>query len=166
MPTPVSSTPPAATRSPSGPSSTVASAAPATTRSWASVTRPGCAVASTSSIPAPTRAGPWSRPARTTRTPPRTTTRAATATAGTWYHLVGTYNATTGTMSLYVNGTLAGTATNSSPWAAGGPLLIGAEDGGSTPGTVASFPGEISDVQAFDYALTPNQVGALYQQIQ
>lgn len=89
----------------------------------------------------------------------------AAVTAGTWYHLVGTYSAATGTMSLYVNGTLAGTATDPAPWAADGPLLIGGADGGSTPGTVASFAGSISDVQAFDYALTPNQVTALYQQI-
>ncbi|WP_231607946.1 LamG-like jellyroll fold domain-containing protein [Streptacidiphilus albus] len=90
----------------------------------------------------------------------------AAVTAGTWYHLVGTYSAATGTMSLYVNGTLVGTGTDTTPWAANGPLLIGGADGGNTPGTVADFPGSISNVQAFNYALAPNQVTALYQQIQ
>ncbi len=87
-------------------------------------------------------------------------------TAGTWYHLVGTYSAATGTLSLYVNGALVGTGTATAPWAANGPLLIGGADGGNTPGTVADFPGSISNVQAFNYALAPNQVTALYQQIQ
>ena len=89
----------------------------------------------------------------------------ATATAGQWYHLVGTYNAATGAMSLYVNGTLAGTGTDTTPWAANGPLLIGGADGGNTPGTVAAFPGQISNVQTYNYALAPNQVTALYQQL-
>ena len=35
-------------------------------------------------------------------------------------HLVGVYNASTGTMQLYVNGALAGTSTNTTPWANSG----------------------------------------------
>ncbi|WP_042440975.1 LamG domain-containing protein [Streptacidiphilus albus] len=76
---------------------------------------------------------------------------------GQWTHLVGVYNATTGAMNLYVNGNLAGTDTDTTPWTtpAGGPLLIGAADGGNTPGSVADFPGEISDVHVYNTALSP-----------
>ncbi|MBF9069164.1 hypothetical protein I2501_14155 [Streptacidiphilus sp. NEAU-YB345] len=81
-------------------------------------------------------------------------------TLNTWTHLVGVFNAATKTMSLYVNGTLAGTGTNTTPWAASGVLHIGSAGGSNY------FPGEISNVQAYNYALTPNQVTALYQQIQ
>ena len=78
----------------------------------------------------------------------------------TWTHLVGTYNNATNTMSLYVNGTLAGTGTNTTPWAATGALHVG------SAGASNFFPGQISNVQAFNYALTPNQITALNQQIQ
>src|SRR5262249_18698735 len=44
---------------------------------------------------------------------------------GVWTHLVGVFNASTGAMSLYVNGSLAATGTNSTPWTGGGPLTIG-----------------------------------------
>lgn len=83
---------------------------------------------------------------------------------GTWTHLVGTYNAITHVLSLYVNGTLVGTATDATPWAATGALAIGR---GLTGGANADFfPGELSNVQAFNYALTPQQVAALYQRLQ
>ena len=86
---------------------------------------------------------------------------ASTAPAlNTWTHLVGTFNAATHTMSLYVNGSLAATATNTSAWDATGNLYVG------SAGSTNYFPGSISDVQAYNYALTPNQVTALYQQIQ
>ena len=44
----------------------------------------------------------------------------ATAATGAWTFLVGTYDANTGTMTLYVNGTAAGTATDATPVAAHG----------------------------------------------
>ena len=82
---------------------------------------------------------------------------------GAWTHLVGTYNATTGTLSLFVNGGAVGTAHNATPFAAGGALAIGR--GLSNATNTGFFPGKLSNVQAWSYALTPAQVLALDQQI-
>jgi hypothetical protein len=84
-------------------------------------------------------------------------------TTGTWTHLVGTYNATTHTLSLYVNGTLATTTTNITPVNATGPLAIGRGQSNATP--TDYFPGSLSTIQAWNYTLTPIQIAALYQQI-
>jgi hypothetical protein len=63
-------------------------------------------------------------------------------------------------MTLYVNGTATGTpATFSTPWASTGVLDLG------HTGTTGWFPGSLSNVQAWDYALTATQVKALYQQV-
>ncbi|MEV8547249.1 LamG-like jellyroll fold domain-containing protein [Streptomyces sp. NBC_01261] len=85
------------------------------------------------------------------------------ATANTWTHLVGTYDATTKTAQLYLNGTLAATATGVTSWNAANAFTIGRSlhNGSSND----FFPGLISTVQAWNYTLTPNQVTALYQQI-
>jgi hypothetical protein len=77
----------------------------------------------------------------------------------TWTHLVGTYTAATHVMSLYVNGTLAGTASDTTPWNATGTFDIGHS------GTGAYFPGSLSDVQAWDYTVTAQQVTALHKQV-
>jgi hypothetical protein len=48
------------------------------------------------------------------------------ADVGTWVHLIATFDAATGAMALYVNGTPAGTATRTAaPWDANGPFTIG-----------------------------------------
>jgi hypothetical protein len=88
----------------------------------------------------------------------------AAPTTGAWTHLVGVYNASTHTMSLYVNGTLQSTpSTNTNAVATTGALAIGR---GQTSGTAANyFPGSVSTTQAWDYALTPTQVSALYKRI-
>ncbi len=85
-----------------------------------------------------------------------------TATAGQWTHLVGVFDASTDTMSLYVNGQLAGTGTNPTPWNSStpGPLLIGGSDNNSN-GSQADFPGEISDVHVYDIALSPSAATTL-----
>ncbi|MFJ5233754.1 LamG domain-containing protein [Kitasatospora sp. NPDC088391] len=73
----------------------------------------------------------------------------------TWTHLVATFDATTGAMTLYVDGKAAATATNSSPWASTGPLTIGSAKTGDY------FPGRIGDVQLWKTALPPAGVTAL-----
>ena len=88
---------------------------------------------------------------------------ATTPATGTWTHLVGTYNAVTRSLTLYVNGAQAGTATDSAPTNATGPLAVGRGQANGSP--TGYFPGELSTVQAWTYALTPVQVTALYQQI-
>lgn len=54
-----------------------------------------------------------------------TTGQLTTADIGRWTHLAGTYDATTGVMSLYVNGALAVTTVLLTPWNAAGPLYVG-----------------------------------------
>ncbi|MFD7999555.1 LamG-like jellyroll fold domain-containing protein [Streptomyces mirabilis] len=87
----------------------------------------------------------------------------AGASANTWTHLVGVYNAATKTAQLYVNGTLAGTATGVTPWAATGNLVLGRGLYNGSQGDWMN--GSVNGVQAYDYALTANQVTALYQSI-
>ena len=45
--------------------------------------------------------------------------------AGTWYHIVGVDDVTAGTLSIYVDGQLMGTAAFAGGWAANGNTLIG-----------------------------------------
>jgi hypothetical protein len=90
-------------------------------------------------------------------------TSASAPATGTWTFVAGTYNVSTGQLALYVNGTLAGTATDTATWAANGPLVIGSEQNATT--STNFLPGSLSDVSAFNYALTPTQIMALNQQI-
>jgi hypothetical protein len=85
-------------------------------------------------------------------------------TTNTWYHLVGTYNASNHTAQLYINGTLAATSPNITPWNATGPLTLGEGQYDATTGNY--FPGKISNAQAWNYALSTPQILALYDQIQ
>ncbi|KQV11645.1 hypothetical protein ASE03_14110 [Kitasatospora sp. Root187] len=73
----------------------------------------------------------------------------------TWTHLVGVYNATNQTMSLYINGTLVSTATNTTAWNATGPLTIGNAKNENP------FPGKISDVQTWTTALPAAAIATL-----
>lgn len=83
------------------------------------------------------------------------------ASLNTWTQLTGTYNATSGLMSIYVNGQLQGTATDTTPFTATGATIIGRDLFSSTFDDF--FPGKVSDVQLFGYALSPPAVQALYQ---
>src|SRR5260221_6448330 len=85
---------------------------------------------------------------------------ANSAAANTWTHLVGTFDATSKTMSLYVNGTLAGTATDNAAWNAADSLVIG----GMRLGGAASdnFAGSVSGVKAYNRALSATDVANLY----
>ena len=84
-----------------------------------------------------------------------------TPTTGTWYQVAGTYNATTGAMTLYVNGAQAGTGTDTTPFAATGPLTIGHD---KWNGAAADYlHGSIADVQVYQHVLTPAQIAGSYQ---
>ncbi|QMU68362.1 LamG-like jellyroll fold domain-containing protein [Streptacidiphilus sp. P02-A3a] len=82
---------------------------------------------------------------------------------GTWTHLVTVYDASSETMSLYVNGQLAGTGSNTSVWSADGPFLIGGADNTGTGGngSQAAFPGQVSDVHVYNTALSPTAATTL-----
>ncbi|AHH98644.1 LamG-like jellyroll fold domain-containing protein [Kutzneria albida] len=79
----------------------------------------------------------------------------------TWTHLVGVYDAATATMKLYVNGVLVGTASNTTPWTATGPLTIGAVSYGNGSSS-DFFNGSISDVRAYQHALTDADAAVLF----
>ncbi len=80
---------------------------------------------------------------------------------GVWTHLVGTFDSSSGTMSLYVNGTLAATGNNPSPWTGSGPLTIGGDE--TAGGTQSAFfKGQIADVQVFQRTLSASDVTTLY----
>ena len=84
-----------------------------------------------------------------------------------WHHLVGVCDEVRGSVALYVDGVLAGSAaitpnsgiTNS----AGVPLTIGARATSPTSGNTQQFFGWIDDVALYNYALSSNQVQNLYQ---
>ncbi|SDN44771.1 D-mannose binding lectin [Actinacidiphila guanduensis] len=105
---------------------------------------------------------------RTTTNDPSTTatiiTTSAPALIGTWEHLTGVYTAGSGTMQLYLDGSLADTATNTTPqYSPGGPLTIGAIATASAPNSLYNqLTGSVSDVRAYPGALTASQVAALY----
>lgn len=86
-----------------------------------------------------------------------------TPATGKWTHLVGVYNAATRTAQLYVNGTLAGSATGMTAWQGTGPLSVGNALYNGNPTDYTD--GSLSGVQAFNYALDADQITALYQQI-
>ncbi|WP_344417098.1 LamG-like jellyroll fold domain-containing protein, partial [Streptomyces glomeratus] len=91
-----------------------------------------------------------------------------TGAVGTWTHLTVTYTApvdgdsSTGVMSLYQNGTLMGTATNLTPqYDSSMPLTIGGcVNNPDTTTPYNAFPGSVSDVHVYPYAMTASGASA------
>ena len=83
----------------------------------------------------------------------------AAAATGAWTFLVGTYNANTGTMTLYVNGVAAGTATDATPVAAHGALTVGSAKVNGAQGEW--FDGQADTVQVYPRALSAAEVNQL-----
>lgn len=77
----------------------------------------------------------------------------------TWIHLVGVFDAATGSMTIYVNGAAQGRVTDPTPINGTGALKIGQGTAG-TPCCV--WVGSISDVQIYDRALSATQIQAVY----
>jgi hypothetical protein len=80
--------------------------------------------------------------------------------AGQWVHLAGVYDSAADLMTLYVNGTVAGTKAYSTPWDARRGLQIGAGSHGGSP--TGFFPGTVDDVQIYDKPLVQNDVTRLF----
>ena len=109
--------------------------------------------------------GEWefTRPATDTTSPSAWAgaSSGSAAATGTWTFLTGSYDANTGTVTLYVNGARSGTtATDTSPFPAHGPLLIGASK--YNGGTTDFFDGQVADVQVYPRALPAAEVSSLY----
>ncbi|WP_157538119.1 ricin-type beta-trefoil lectin domain protein [Kitasatospora azatica] len=89
---------------------------------------------------------------------------ASAVSLNTWTHLVGTYNATNGTISIYVNGVLAGTGTTTTAWnsatKAGSALLIGGSERAGVGGS--RLTGGVADARVYQQALTSDQVSWLF----
>ncbi|MGW2523858.1 LamG-like jellyroll fold domain-containing protein [Streptomyces sp. NPDC001617] len=91
-----------------------------------------------------------------------------TGALGTWTHLLVTYTAPvdgdsgTGLMSIYQNGTLMGTATNLTPqYDSSMPLTVGGcINSPDETSPYNAFPGSVSDVQVYPYAMPASQAGA------
>jgi alpha-L-arabinofuranosidase len=81
--------------------------------------------------------------------------------ANTWYHIVGVDDTAAGTLSLYVDGQLTGTAAYTSAWMASGNTLIG--HGFYSGSQVDYVNGYIDDVEFFSSALSAAQVTAIDQ---
>ncbi|WP_256916835.1 LamG-like jellyroll fold domain-containing protein [Streptomyces hilarionis] len=89
---------------------------------------------------------------------------------GTWTHLVAAYRAPiagksgTGSMALYQNGTLMGTATNLSPqYDSSLPLTIGGcINSAAATSPYLAFPGSVADVHVYPRTLSATEVGALH----
>lgn len=73
----------------------------------------------------------------------------------TWTQLTATYDATTGFMGLYVNGTLAGTGfhAKTNAWNATGPLTVGQYRYQGTPNSY--FPGRVSNIAVYTHSTLP-----------
>jgi hypothetical protein len=92
---------------------------------------------------------------------------AGTGVVGTWTHLLVTYTApvdgddSTGVMSIYQNGTLMGTATNPTPqYDSSMPLTVGGcINSPDATSPYNAFPGSISGVQVYPYAMTASEAG-------
>ncbi|MGW2562712.1 LamG domain-containing protein [Streptomyces sp. NPDC001514] len=78
---------------------------------------------------------------------------------GRWYHLTGTYSQIAGTLSIYVDGVLAGTAQARNVERTVGNLQIGRAKFEGKP--VDFWSGAIADVHAFNRALGPAEVASL-----
>lgn len=78
--------------------------------------------------------------------------------------LTATYDASTGSMSLYVNGSLVATEPHatSTAWNATGAFAVGRDLVDSADN--AYFDGEVSNVETFNNSLTASQALNLYEQ--
>ncbi|MFB9932206.1 LamG-like jellyroll fold domain-containing protein [Amycolatopsis halotolerans] len=74
---------------------------------------------------------------------------------GVWTHLTATYDAKTNIATLYVNGVKQGT-TAAHPWAASGPMLIGASKWNGS--RIDYFHGQIDDAQVWQRVLSASDV--------
>ncbi len=79
--------------------------------------------------------------------------------AGTWFHLVGVDNTSTGQIEIYVDGSEDVTGAYTGNWHATGKTVIGRATSAGQPANFVN--GSVSDVQIYQAALTTAQVDAL-----
>lgn len=107
--------------------------------------------------------GGWAFNRSSTDSPKATWVAAGSKTAPKvqrWTHLVGVYDASAKTMTLYVDGKQVAQSTNVVAWNAGTQIALGADiyqNGTAYNGML----GKLSDLQIFDSALNPQQIASL-----
>ncbi|MFP8941741.1 LamG-like jellyroll fold domain-containing protein [Streptomyces fenghuangensis] len=85
-----------------------------------------------------------------------------TAHAGQWTHLAGVHDTVADTLTLYVNGTKAGSTTLEGAFYANQSMYLGA---GSYSGVMGNFfPGAIDDVRLFDRPASAAEIQQLFKQ--
>ncbi len=75
---------------------------------------------------------------------------------GVWTHVAGTFDPSSKQLSLYVNGALQGTSTQTSNWAARGPLHVGRSMWAGSPAFYLN--GSIDEVAVWQRALQPEEI--------
>lgn len=85
-----------------------------------------------------------------------------TVEAGRWYHLVGTFDATTSELKLYVDGVLQGTRTGvTSVWNAQGPTILGCAGHESGPARWDRLDGSLHGVSLWRGTVDASQIAGL-----
>ncbi|MFI1534063.1 LamG-like jellyroll fold domain-containing protein [Streptomyces anandii] len=82
------------------------------------------------------------------------------APGGEWTYVVGSYDSVSDDLRLYVQGKWVATTKFAAPFYAGGPVQIGAGKYDGAPGSY--FPGQISDVQLYDRALSAPEIADMF----
>ncbi|MGE5155881.1 MAG: LamG domain-containing protein, partial [Betaproteobacteria bacterium] len=80
-------------------------------------------------------------------------------TLGEWVHVVGVYDATAATVSIYVNGGLADYTPVGPAWAASGPFVVGRGLASGSP--TQRFTGDVADIRAWPITLDAAGIYAL-----
>ena len=82
---------------------------------------------------------------------------------GRWHQYTGTYSASTGVRSLYLDGVLVATQTGQGPYSPtrASHLMIGGKDNGTGISFGNYFTGAIYDVRVYNYALSQSQLAAV-----
>ena len=101
----------------------------------------------------------------TTTSGPHTITSAATVAVDTTYHVVVTYDSTTGACKMYVNGseTASGTSPAMPLYTPGPYLTLGVGGGGSSIGTGGYWNGMVDEAAYYTTALSAARVLAHYE---
>lgn len=86
----------------------------------------------------------------------------AKAYAGEWAHLVGVHDTDDNTLTLYVNGTKAGSVTQNSPFYADRSMYIGVGDFSGV--RQYHFPGTVDDVRVQDRPVSAEEVQQMFKQ--
>lgn len=80
---------------------------------------------------------------------------------GTWTYVTGVYDSVAGTLTIYIDGQVAGTARHVKTWPAGGPFVVGRDQANGNP--VDQLTGAVGGVEVYDYALDAQEILLAYQ---